>query len=670
MPTSSSMISTTGPRRRASRSRLSFLVTVVFNYYYYYLGSAPVQCLPLPRTCTVAFIGSGRVLPLLPSSSILPPQPPRQSQSISPTTSTTLYVFFDRFIHPYGVNNDQSFENNNDEDAGMVELIDALLPRLRTKEDKSRILEGFQRARLDEQLRLSKLSRGARRDADDDVVRDHEDHQEVTRMADLFQQARLAEQLRLSMNRRRSSVRCNHDGTGGNFFDKDEAIHRALLEERLRIRRLQQRQIACSSNAIEKAMAEYELESEKERKTLQLTMVQEHESDENESGDGDESDTKQHNVDSSASFVLGASSAMDNGGHNKHIIVSKLSVNETGDAPFEQQLNDKLDHLHKMVAIATSSSPTSSNVNWKNASSTVQNILLSTYLPLPPREDATFISLIVAPMAHLLSAMFLMGSAVFYAVIAILDVLYNDDKDECSTLACLRTTSHVIRSCWDYLFLEEASIAPKWRAAAKRTMRALQTSLLASFYAVQCILMRAITHSKCATACMDAGTGSLRYLVYVIRSAHVLSIRVVNAIQKLYKSQSRIEPSQRWAPLQILSNIRLPFSRSSPSRNQRSSKDEQQRLRRTEMYNNKLRLLNLDRVNLERDRHKLLEAQRQLEFEKRKLLAEGVNVLSWYLAARNAEAAAASITGEKETTENRRVRKRHWNNIWRRNNIN
>ena len=568
------------------------------------------------------------------------------------------------------MNNDQLLNKNDEDDAGMVELIDALLPRLRTKEDKSRILEGFQRARLDEQLRLSKLSRrGARKDHDVDVGRDPvEHHEEVARMADLFQQARLAEQLRLSMNRRRSSDGGNHDGTGGNFFDKDEAIHRALLEERLRIRRLQQRQIACSSDSIEKAREEYEIESEKEWKTLQLTMVQENESDLNESGDSDsgESDLDQQRVDSSASFIAGATSAINDGGQNKHIISSNLSVNQTEDASFEQQLHDKLDHLHNMVVIATSSSPSSSNVNWKNASSTVQNLVLSTYLPLPPREDASFISLIVAPMAHLLSAMFLMGSAVFYAVIAVLDVLYNDDKDDCSTRACLGTTSHVLRSCWDYMFLDEASTAPKWRATAKRTIRAVQTSLLASFYAAQCTLMRAITHSKYATACMDAGTGSLRYLVYVIRSVHVLWLRIVNAIQKLYSSQSRVEPNQRQSPLRILSNIRLSILRS--SRNQRSLKDEQQRLRSNEMYNNKLRLLNLDRVNLERERHQLQEAQRQLEYEKRKLLAEGVNVLSWYLAARNAEA-AASISGEKETMENRRVRKRHWN-IWRRNNIN
>jgi hypothetical protein len=115
-------------------------------------------------------------------------------------------------------------------------------------------------------------------------------------------------------------------------------------------------------------------------------------------------------------------------------------------------------------------------------------------------------------------------------------------------------------------------------------------------------------------------------------------------------------------PLQALTNIRLPFLR--PLRKQRTLKDEQQHLRSNEMYNNKLRLLNLDRVNLERERHQLQEARQQLEYEKRQLQAEGVNVLAWYLAARKAAAAAAVKTGENGIVESPQVRKRFWN-IWR-----
>jgi hypothetical protein len=653
------------------RSRILFSVAVLV---------APV---PEPVQCLL-----DTVLPMLQSSptsihrrtrrvEILPEVSRRRGHPLLPNSE--LFMFFDKFIHPYGVNNDTLF-NNNDNDGRVVELIDALLPRLRTKEDKSRIMEGFQRARLDEQLRLSKLSsrRGSRRESDD-VSMGHDDNQreeDVTRMADLFQQERLAEQLRLSMNRRMGWVtqgssdgcdRNDSDGKKGVIFDKDEAIHRALLEERLRMRRIQQRkqsqQNCIASDSIERAMVEYETENEKELKTLQLTMVQEKDSDVEDSydggGGGGVSNSEKDKVDS---IILGAASTNNNSGHNKHIIVSKLPLNETKDEQFNQ-LNDKLEQLHKMVVMATSSSTFLRGFTWKNATFSVQDLVSTTYLPLPPREDASVVSLIVAPVAHLLSAIFLMGSAVFHAVIAVLDVIYNDD----STRACLRTTSHVLRSCWNYLFLEEA----RTTAATKRTMRALQTSVIASFYATRCILMRAVSHSKHALACMDTGTGSLRYLVYVIRSVHVLWKRIVYAIQNMYTSLSRGERNQQQTiltPFRILSTIKLPFLRL--SQNQRSLEIEQQRLRSNEMYNSKLRLLNIDRVNLERDRQQLKEAQRQLEYERRKLQAESVNILSWYLAARNAS--AATTTGENETTVKPRVRKWQWNNTWRlgRNNVN
>lgn len=678
------------PRGRARRSRLSFLVAVALNYSLLRClnGIPPVQCL-LPRAVAVATTPSRLQSPSSPTRVFMPPVLPPKSRRLSPQpivlpTSSKLYIFFDKFIHPYGVNhNDALLDRNNNNNEGMVELIDALLPRLRTKEDKSRILEGFQRARLDEQLRLSKLSRrgDAQRENNiddieiggDDQTHIHREEERMTRMTDFFQQARLAEQLRLSMNRRRiweaQTSGCDHDGTrGGEFIDKDEAIHRALLEERLRIRRAQQQSsINCSSDSIERAMAEYEIENEKERsKTLQLAMVQENSNDVEYNGDGgdvDGSDKQTAHSDDDV-FVLGAtSSGSNNGQHNKHIIRSKLLVNQTEDVPL-MQLHDKLNQLRKMVVIATSSS-SSSNITWKNATSSMQNLVSTSYLPLPPREDASYISLLLAPVVHLLSAMFLMGSAVFYAVIAVLDVIYNDDEDECSTRACMRTTSHVLRSCWEYLFVEEARTATNWRTAAQRTMRALQTSMMASFYAVQCILMRACSHSKYATECLDAGTGSLRYLVYVIRSSHVLWIRIVNTIQKVHKGHSRNEPNRQTMklnPLQALTNIRLPFLR--PLRKQRTLKDEQQHLRSNEMYNNKLRLLNLDRVNLERERHQLQEARQQLEYEKRQLQAEGVNVLAWYLAARKAAAAAAVKTGENGIVESPQVRKRFWN-IWR-----
>ena len=99
---------------------------------------------------------------------------------------------WDNFLHPYGVTNKDEEEDLNGE-SSQIELLNALLPRLQTKEEKSRIIEGFHRARLDEQLRLSKLSKG---NSTAGFLAD--DEEEVSRMTDLFQQARLSEQLRLS----------------------------------------------------------------------------------------------------------------------------------------------------------------------------------------------------------------------------------------------------------------------------------------------------------------------------------------------------------------------------------------------------------------------------------------------------------------------------------------
>lgn len=259
MPAVSSSTSntTTVTLRRTRRSHLLLFLVALLNYPGN-PGVTPVRS--LHHTTLVLVPPFGR-LPL-PS-----PQHQHRLVKIHPATSSQrtilrllpsskLYLFFDKFIHPYGVNNDTLFDNTSDNDNDetvVVALLDALLPRLRTKEDKSRILERFQRARLDEQLRLSKLSkRGARRvdDDDDDVGVGHDGNQReekkegLTRMADSFQQARLAEQMRLSMNRRKMNWESQRssDGTKGFIFDKNEAIHRALLEERLRIQRFQQRQ--------------------------------------------------------------------------------------------------------------------------------------------------------------------------------------------------------------------------------------------------------------------------------------------------------------------------------------------------------------------------------------------------------------------------------------------
>jgi hypothetical protein len=64
-----------------------------------------------------------------------------------------------------------------------------------------------------------------------------------------------------------------------------------------------------------------------------------------------------------------------------------------------------------------------------------------------------------------------------------------------------------------------------------------------------------------------------------------------------------------------------------------SQQDALQRLQSDALYNQKLHLLNLDRVALERERQQILRGWKELELEKHKLLAEGMTVLSWYAAA-------------------------------------
>jgi len=83
---------------------------------------------------------------------------------------------------------------------------------------------------------------------------------------------------------------------------------------------------------------------------------------------------------------------------------------------------------------------------------------------------------------------------------AVVDVICNDDDAECSTRACLRGTSAVLRGCWEYLFPEGGGRddGVDLRSAARRTTRALQTSSSASYYAGKCILLRSFRHSFAA----------------------------------------------------------------------------------------------------------------------------------------------------------------------------
>jgi len=613
------------------------------------------------------------------------------------SSSTALRFFFDRFSHPYGVSSSGGEGGGGDgdrthkEDKG--ELLDALLPRLPTRVDRSRMLEGFQRARLYEQLRLSKIKRIMRgvaggddgdggynnphdedsrgplgRDVHGDID-DDDDDVKVSRMMDSFQRARLSEQLRLHKNNGRLWV--GGDGTttrhprvdgegrirkGGDddFFDKYEAFQRALLEERLRIRRLhRQRQSFVGGSDFVERTTERGCEHSEERKAPQMmTMVQENEFEEDdEYVDDSEKVSERYQV----IIDIASSANYDGRGNSNALSAKKLTVNRTEEDGPSIQLAAKLEKLRQMVTAATNASSFAlrSAIASNNTSSSIQIFLSTTHLPLPPREDASSLSLALAPVAHLLTSVFLLGAAGFYAAMAVVDVICNDDDAECSTRACLRGTAAVLRSCWEYLFPKRRgqNDGVDLRSAARRTTRALQTSSKALYYAGQCILLRSFRHSKFAIESLDAVTGSLRYLVYMIRSVNVMLTRAMDAMRRSYEyivrwtsvcihsvktfyysaafgsSRSLIH---KMKPLRVISNVKSASLKR--LREQSYVQDEGQRLRSDELYSKKIRLLNLDRVALERDRQQLQEARQQLEFEKRMLLAEGVNVLAWYAA--------------------------------------
>jgi len=541
--------------------------------------------------------------------------------------------WFDKFHLPYGVN---TTTNDNDD----VELLEALLPTLPTPEDKRRVMEGFQQARLSEQLRLSKNKNGINEQpkflADDENT--------VSRMADLFQQARLSEQLRLSKikgvypSEVDEGINIDDDMMSDEEYDKVEMFQRALLEEQLKIRRLQRqkrqeqhRLVVSSSESIEKAMNEYEIEKEMHQ---MATMVHENETfDEGEIDDGTNGDD---DIDS-ASVILSNPSTndIDNDGNSKASEGELLSVNETEPS---HQLDTQLEKLHQMIAFATSpsgldnSAATQSDTT-NNASVSLQTFLSTTYLPLQPREDASVLSLALAPMAHLLSSVFLFGAALFYGVMAVLDMIMNDTN----TRACLRETRSVMKCCFRYVF-PQSGMKKLQEGVAKRTIKAFQISLVASFYALQGVFVRAARQSKYRHECGNAATGALRYLVYALRSVKVIWNRVTNKVRRSFHvSELQSKPSLTAANdivgrhkikarlNQVYSGIKEKFS------GQREETGYQHDMQPVELSEQKLRL-NQDRIVLERDKLQLQEAQRLLELEKSKLLADGLNVMAWYAA--------------------------------------
>jgi len=594
--------------------------------------------------------------------------------------------------------------------------------------------EGFQRARLDEQIRLSKKQRlqngdggnsnrnsnGSSNSNSGEFLAD--DEEEVTRMTDLFQMARLAEQLRLSKQAsshdppgfettNANTAEEDEDGGGrthhhASSSDKDEAFQRALLEERLKLRRLQRHTLEqkygssrSENSSIEKAMMEYENEiirEEEPTKSLLATMTMVQEDEELERNMKDAAEEGEDGNDVPPVVRSDLVSGDDNNNKAVSTLDKRLPVNQTDDAP-SKQLGDELETLHQMVAKTTSlpsssarSSPASVATANNTISTSLQHFLSTTHLPLPPREDASLVGLALAPVAHLASSTFLFGAAAFYAIIAVLDVIWNDDKEEYCTRSCLKQTTSVCRHCWEYVFPSAATKGQTKQGAAQRTLTATKTSLIASLYAAQVILVRAAKHSKYANDSMEAGTGSLRYLVYALRSLKVLWHRVVDSligsirngnygnhrgaiIARSTATSAEGEKQQRRIgrtlnPLRdALSGVRN--SAASRIRRERSLRNKQQQLRAEETYRKKLRLLNLDRVTLERDRREVENAGNQLELDRRELLNEKVNVLAWYCAAREAtesSSAAAMVEDAEEVGKEveKKKEKRGWG-FWR-----
>lgn len=572
-----------------------------------------------------------------PSRMISPPQRTTVHQRYHTShtrRSISLHVsWFDKFNLPYGVN---TTTNDNDD----VELLEALLPTLPTPEDKRRVMEGFQQARLSEQLRLSKNKNGVNEEpkflADDENT--------VSRMADLFQQARLSEQLRLSKikgvypSEVDEVMNIDDDMMSDEEYDKVEMFQRALLEEQLKIRRLQRqkrqeqhRLVVSSSESIEKAMNEYEIEKEIHQ---MATMVHENETfdegeiDDGTNGEGDIVD---------ASIILSNLSTNDginNDGNSKASVGGILSVNETKSS---HQLDIQLAKLHQMIAFATSSPGLDESVaisqsdTTSNAKVSLQTFLSTTYLPLHPREDASVLSLFLAPLAHLLSSVFLFGSAVFYSVMSVLDMIMNDTD----TRACLKETGSVMKSCFGYVFPQSGMKVQE--GVAKRTIKAFQISLVASFYALQGVFVRAARKSKYRHECGNAATGALRYLVYALRSVKVIWNRVTNKVRRsFHESEVRSKPSLTSGNAVENYNIKARLHRvysgvKGKLSRQRNGIGYQKDMQPDELYEQKLRL-NQDRIVLERDKLQLQEAQRRLELEKSKILTDGLNIIALYAA--------------------------------------
>eukprot|EP00984_Skeletonema_dohrnii_P001114 scaffold348_cov151-Skeletonema_dohrnii-CCMP3373.AAC.9 len=705
------------------------------------------------------------------------------ARSPNSNKNTALHLFFDNFLHPYGVSPNN--HTNGDDDDDIIHnynyfgrksnknkkgsnkkkeedenyLLSLLLPKYRTPEElKSQSVEEFQRARLEQQLRVMRNEKqkmmeederkGGKNDMerkntnkeDDNKVFMADDDDMVKRVADMFQRNRLEEQHKLRARQQQQQQQSSR-GTQGqldqpqeaqqqqtmnalesntksddkkHFLITNEAFQRALLEERLR--QSQQQQQQKKQEMQERFVIDMEAMEQDKNDILHLieatsassatsktTDTVEKRDDDDLTNDGDiEKETE--NVDGGSSDNVEASTVNDSGASNDSgppVNNDKVMTTDrdgdggggdnagyvmpiNGDSGGESatkattmpsDLSTQLKILHRMVALATAPVPpppsasTAITLLASNETATsssrspmrIQKFLATTHLPLPPDETTPITSLALTPLAHIATSIFLSGAALFYATLAILDILLNDGKEEYCAKTCMRKAVSIWKCSWHYLFAKQ-QMQQQHRGALYRTMEAAQTSFLALFFTCQCVIVRAATRTRYATECMDAGLGSLRCLIYATRSLSFLWKRVVSSLRQRIgniRSSSAVTSNtgikkerRKFHLLRVLSNIRNSASRR--INHQRSLLIKQQRMRAEKEFQDKVQSLNEDILAVEREKKKL-------DMDRANLLSEGVGVLAWYSMTKEASDALAA---EREELEKERRRKgggkRHW----------
>jgi len=700
------------------------------------------------------------------------------ARSPNSNKNTALHLFFDNFLHPYGVSPNN--HTNGDDDDDIIHnynyfgrkskkkkngnkkkeedenyLLSLLLPKYRTPEElKSQSVEEFQRARLEQQLRVMRNEKqqkmmederkGGRNgtegkntnEDEDDKVFMADDDDMVKRIADMFQRNRLEEQHKLRARQQQQQQQSSR-GTQGqldqpheaqqqqtmnalesnaksedkkHFLITNEAFQRALLEERLRQSQQQQKKQEMQDRFV------IDMEAMEQDKNDILHLIEatsasspastttdtmEKRDDDDLANDGDV-EKEAVNADGEISDDVEASTADDNrgasndsgppvnndkvmttdrdgdgGDGNNDGYVMPINGDSGGESATKMpsDLSTQLKILHRMVALATAPVPpppsASSAITLLPSNETatsssrspmrIQKFLATTHLPLPPDETTPIASLALAPLAHIATSIFLSGAALFYATLAILDILLNDGKEEYCAKTCMRKAVSIWKSSWHYLFAKQ-QMQQQHRGALFRTMEAAQTSFLALFFTCQCVIVRAATRTRYATECMDAGLGSLRYLIYATRSLSFVWKRVVSSSRQRIgniRSSSAVTSNtgikkerRKFHLLRVLSNIRNSASRR--INHQRSLLIKQQRMRAEKEFQDKVQSLNEDKLAVEREKEKL-------DMDRANLLSEGVGVLAWYSMTKEASDALAA---EREELEKERRRKgggkRHW----------